>query len=90
MARPYAMRFDPSPAAVAMALVIGATEGASGERLFLRIRKAVARAVADAHDRAHDASRKGWLEYRSLGSVTEVDLTKLLAEASDIRLPLMG
>lgn len=83
--------FDPSPAAVAMALVIGATEGASGERLFSgESAKLLHAPLQTLHDRAHDASRKGWLEYRSLGSVTEVDLTKLLAEASDIRLPLMG
>lgn len=80
---------NPSPASVAMALVIGAGRGLSGERLF----SSEFADLLDApnrtlHDRAYEASRKGWLEYRSLGNVTEVDLSKLLAEASDPRLPL--
>ncbi len=81
---------NPSPAAVAMAIVIGARRGLSGERLFssefAHLLDAPNRTL---HDRAYDASRKGWLEYRSLGNVTEVDLSKLLAEAADPRLPLV-
>ncbi len=81
--------FDPSPAAVAMALVIGAAEGVSGERLFVgQSAKLLGAPLQTLHDRAHDASRKGWLEYRSRGNVTEVDLGKLLADASDDGLPL--
>ena len=44
--------------------------------------------IPTLHDRAHDASRKGWLGYRSLGSVTEVDVSALVAEPSDPRLPI--
>jgi hypothetical protein len=80
---------EPTPAAVAMALVLGTTEGMSGERLFS---SAVARLldvpVPTLHDRAHDASRKGWLEYRSRGNVTEIDVGALTAEPADSRLPI--
>lgn len=84
-------KIEPSPGAVAMALVVGATGGASGERLFTgEFANLLSVPLQTLHDRAYDASRKGWLEYRSLGNVTEVDLSKLLAEASDSRLPLEG
>jgi hypothetical protein len=84
-------KFEPSPGAVAMALVVGAAGGASGARLFTgEFANLLNAPLQTLHDRAYDASRKGWLEYRSLGNVTEVDLSKLLAEASDTRLPLEG
>jgi hypothetical protein len=81
---------DPSPASVAMALVLGALGGLSGERLFTSdMARLLDAPVPTLHDRAHDSSRKGWLEYRSLGSVTEVDVSALVAEPSDPRLPII-
>jgi hypothetical protein len=80
---------DPSPAAVAMSLVLGARRGLSGERLFTSdMAQLLDAPIRTLHDRTHDASRKGWLEYRSLGNVTEVDVTALIAGPSDPRLPL--
>jgi hypothetical protein len=80
---------DPTPAAVAMALVLGTTEGMSGERLFSSAAARLLDApVPTLHDRAHDASRKGWLEYRSRGNVTEIDVGALTAEPADGRLPI--
>ena len=81
---------DPSPAAVAMALVLGTRGGLSGERLFTSdMAQLLDAPIPTLHDRAHDASRKGWLGYRSLGSVTEVDVSALVAEPSDPRLPII-
>lgn len=80
---------DPSPGAVAMALVLGQTDGLTGERLFDTAHTAILDAPsATLHDRTHEAARKGWLEYRSRGMVTEVDLGALLADPGDSRLPL--
>ncbi len=81
---------DPTPGAVAMALVQGQVDGLTGERLFGTPRAALLdTSTATLHDRAHEAARKGWLEYRSRGMVTEVDLGALLAEPDDTRLPLV-
>ncbi len=79
----------PGTGALAMALVLASADGRSGQRLF----EADIVAVLDSsrttlHDRAHDGARKGWLDYRSRGSVTEVDLTVLTAEPEDTRMPL--
>lgn len=81
---------DPSPGPVAMALVQGSADGLTGERLFDTPHTALLdTSSATLHDRTHEAARKGWLEYRSRGMVTEVDLEALLAEPDDPRLPLM-
>lgn len=80
---------DPSPGAVAMALVLGQADGLSGERLFGTSHASLLdSSSATLHDLTHEAARKGWLEYRSRGTVTEVDLAALLAKADDSRLPL--
>jgi hypothetical protein len=82
---------DPTPAAVAMALVLGCADGVSGDRLFDTSHTAILDSSSGTlHDRTHDAARKGWLEYRSRGMVTEVDLTALMAEPADSRIPLMA
>jgi hypothetical protein len=83
------IRHDPAASAVAMALVLGTQDGLSGARLF----DSDAAQLLDApnptlHDRAHEASRKGWLDYRSRGSVTEIDVSALAAAADDPRLPI--
>lgn len=80
---------DPTPGAVAMALVLGEASGLSGERLFsTRHAALLGTSSATLHDRTHDAARKGWLGYRSRGHITEVDLTALTADVDDPRLPL--
>jgi len=81
---------DPTPGVVAMALVQGQVDGPTGERLFDTPHTALLdTSTATLHDRTHEAARKGWLEYRSRGMVTEVDLGALLAEPDDLRLPLV-
>ena len=80
---------DPSPGAVAMALVLGLVDGVTGERLFDTVHAALlASSSATLHDRTHEAARKGWLEYRSRGAVTEVDLGALVSGPEDPRMPL--
>lgn len=80
---------DPTAGATAMALALGFVDGVSGELLFTTTHAALLDAsVATLHDRAHEAARKGWLNYRSSGMVTEVELDALLAEPEDQRLPL--
>jgi len=80
---------DPTLGAVVLALVIGLSEGRTGERLFeSSSAMLVDSSVATLHDRAHEASRKGWLEYRSRGGVTDVDLSALTAGIDDSRLPV--
>jgi hypothetical protein len=84
-------RVDPTPAAVSMALVLGTRENLSGERLFTsEVASLLESPIPTLHDRTRDASRKGWLEYRSRGKVTEIDLSALVAEPSDPRLPIEG
>jgi len=82
---------DPSPGSVVMALLLGKADGISGERLFeSRYAALLDSSSGTLHDRVHEAARKGWLEYRSRGSVTEVDLDALVAGTDDDRLPLMN
>ncbi len=80
----------PGPGAVAMALVIASLDGRTGERLFdAPIVAVLGTSTANLHDRAHEGSRKGWLDYRSKGAVTEVDLDALTAVPTDARMPLV-
>jgi hypothetical protein len=80
----------PGPGAVAMALVLASLDGRSGQRLFdAPIIGVLSTSTALLHDRAHDCSRRGWLEYRSRGAVTEVDLSALTAAPDDQRMPLV-
>ncbi|GAA2471353.1 hypothetical protein [Terrabacter carboxydivorans] len=83
-------RVEPTAGAVAMALVLGSQQGVSGEGLFSTSVAGYLDAPGPLlHDRAHQASRKGWLEYRSRGHVTEIDLSALLAPLDSARLPIM-
>lgn len=80
---------DPTPGAVAMALVLGESSGVSGERLFDTPQAALLDiSKSTLHDRTHEAARKGWLGYRSRGMVTEIDLDALTAGIDDPRLSL--
>jgi hypothetical protein len=81
----------PGPGAVAIALVGASAEGRAGERLFdADIVGVLGAPIALLHDRAHECARRGWLEYRSRGAVTEIDLSALTAPSDDPRLPLGG
>lgn len=81
----------PGPGAVAIALVLASMDGRTGERLFEEDIVAVLSASStELHDRAHECARRGWLEYRSRGAVTEVDLSALTADAGDLRMPLVS
>ena len=80
----------PGPGAVAIALVLASIDGRTGERMFEADIVAVLSASSTVlHDRAHECARRGWLGYRSRGTVTEVDLSALTAEPGDLRMPLL-
>lgn len=82
-------RNEPTAGAVSMALVLGQQEGVSGELLFTTPVAGYLDAPGPSlHDRAHEASRKGWIEYRSRGQVTELDLDALTAPLDSSRLPV--
>jgi hypothetical protein len=75
-------RASPRPASVAYALFLASLDGTEGDLLFESL-------VVHAQDAptyalkelAREASRRGWLEYRSLGHVTEIGFSYLSAEA---------
>ena len=80
-------RIEPTVGAVSMALVLGNEQGFSGERLFSTSVVGYLDAPGPSlHDRAHEASRKGWIEYRSKGQVTDIDLGALVAPLDSARL----
>ena len=73
-----------------MSLVVGAESDVSGERLFATPAVAILdQPIAYLHDLAHEASRKGFIDYRSRGQVTEISLDALTGGEDDRRLPLM-
>ncbi len=78
------IRAHASPATVAYAMLLGGLDGSAGELLFATL---YARAQ-DASDHtlrelAKATSQRGWLDYRSIGSVTEVKFSWFeLEEAS--------
>lgn len=66
-------RANPRPASIAYALFLASLEGHQGDFLFESL-------IVQAQDApnyvlkalAREASRRGWLDYRSIGSVTEI------------------
>src|SRR5215207_2612716 len=69
------------PESTAYALFLGHLTGAGGERLFST--PWVALLDAPTHvlrEHARAAARHGWLEYKSLGGVTEIDFPYLLRD----------
>lgn len=73
-------RANPRPASVAYALYLASLEGGQGERLFESL--PVLAQDAPTHtlkELAREASRRGWIDYRSIGSVTEIGFGYLAA-----------
>ena len=66
-------RASPRPASVAYALYLASLEGREGERLFEPLPVVAQDAPTHAlKELAREASRRGWLDYRSIGSVAEI------------------
>lgn len=75
-------RANPRPASVAYSLFLGSLEGREGEVLFESL--AVQAQDAPIHslkELAREASRRGWLDFRSIGTVTEVGFAYLTPKA---------
>src|SRR5207247_506969 len=66
-------RANPRPASVAYALYLASLEGLAGELLFEALPVQVQEApVHVLRTLAREAGRRGWIEYRSIGNVTEI------------------
>ena len=76
------VRVNPRPASVAYALFLASLEGREGELLFdalpVRAQDAPPHALREV---ARDAARRGWLDFRSIGGVTEVGFDYLVGSA---------
>lgn len=71
-------RANPRPASVAYALLLASLEGREGELLFESLPAQAQDAPTHAvKELARDASRRGWLDFRSIGSVTEIGFSYL-------------
>lgn len=71
---------NPRPASVAYALFLASLEGHEGDLLFETL--PVQAQDAPKHmlkELAREASRRGWLDFRSIGSVTEIGFSYLAA-----------
>lgn len=67
-----------TPAVTAYALALGYLAGARGVRLFQTIFTSVLDApFAKLHEQAREGSRRGWLRYRGLEEIVEVDFPQL-------------
>jgi hypothetical protein len=76
-------RANPRPASVAYALFLASLEGREGDLLFVAL--PVQAQDAPKHvlkELAREASRRGWLDFRSIGSVTEIGFTYLAGDTS--------
>jgi hypothetical protein len=74
------------PEAVAYALLLGARCGAGGNLLFGTLWARLLDAPEHlAREQAATAARRGWIDYRSAGGVTEVEFAYLLREEKDGR-----
>jgi hypothetical protein len=74
-------RAHPRPASIAYALFVASLEGRQGELLFEAIpARAQDAALHTLKELAREASRRGWLDFRSIGSVTEIGFAFLEAQ----------
>ena len=68
----------PNPPVTAYALALGYLTGARGARLFQTLFTSVLDApLATLHEQAREASRRGWLRYRGLEEIVEIDFPQL-------------
>jgi hypothetical protein len=66
-------RANPRPASVAYALFLASLEGREGDLLFEALPVEAQDAPKHAlNELAREASRRGWIDFRSIGNVTEV------------------
>jgi hypothetical protein len=73
-------RANPRPASVVYALYLASLDGHQGERLFESLLVSAQDAPTHAlKEFAREASRRGWLDYRSIGNVTEIGFGYLTA-----------
>jgi hypothetical protein len=73
-------RANPRPASVAYALFLASLGGREGDLLFESLPVQAQDAPTHAlKELAREASRRGWLDYRSIGHVTEIGFGYLLA-----------
>lgn len=68
----------PTPAVTAYALALGYLTGARGARLFQTLFTSVLDVpLATLHEQAREGSRRGWLSYRGVEEIVEVDFPQL-------------
>ena len=68
-----------TPATTAYALALGYLAGARGSLLFTTLWTSVLDSPeSPLHDHAREASRRGWLVYRGVGNIVDVDFPELL------------
>lgn len=68
----------PTPAVTAYALALGYLIGARGARLFQTLFTSVLDApLATLHEQAREGSRRGWLQYRGVEEIVEIDFPQL-------------
>jgi hypothetical protein len=80
------LRANPRPASVAYALFLASLDGREGDLLFESLVVQMEDAPTYAlKELAREASRRGWLEYRSLGKVTEIGFGYLSADVASTR-----
>ncbi len=73
------VRAESRPASVAYALLLGYLSGARGEALFQTLWCRLLDAPTHVlHEQAVAASKRGWIEYRHMGDVTEIGFRYLL------------
>jgi hypothetical protein len=71
----------PTPAAVAMALLLGFVRGNRGQLLFESdLIKLLDCSATQGMELAESAGEKGWINFKRIGSIMEVDFPRLLTE----------
>ncbi len=72
---------EPTPAAVAMALLLGFVRGERGQLLFeSEFIKLLDCSASQGMELAEAAASKGWINFKRVGAIMEVDFPRLLTE----------
>jgi hypothetical protein len=72
---------NPTPAAVALALLLGFVQGDRGQLLFeSEFVKLLDCSATQGMELAESAASKGWINFKRVGSIMEVDFPRLLTE----------